>query len=191
MSPTKSLVPSGSERRAIVPISSTVLFSNPVRTLAATPEISPAGSASASSPIADAISPNEMSLRTSSRSRTSTTVRGASTPRMVERVTPAPNSRTTNSSAYLLSRFTDTGPVMTTSVTRSRHALRRTSGSSASSGRPDVASTAARTSSVPRFMSHPGSNSSVILALPSLDWDEVDSTPSTASSAGSSSWTIA
>ena len=122
---------------------------------------------------------------------TSTSVSGAASPRIVVRVTPSAKRRTTNSSTYCPSCSGSTAPDTTTSVTRSRHAPRRTLGSSASSGKVVIASTAACTSSVARAMSQPGSNSSEIDARPSVDCASVLSTPSTLNNAGSRICTIA
>ena len=73
----------------------------------------------------------------------------------------------TKSSANRASWSGATGPVMTTSVTRSHQSPRPTSGSSASSGRSVTPSTAGCTSAAARAMSQPGSNSSSIRARPS------------------------
>ena len=79
---------------------------------------------------------------------------------------------------------------MTTSVTRSYQTLRSITGSSISSGRLVTESTAVCTSSPARAMSQPGSNSRRITARPSNEVLVVPSTPGTARSAGSSTWTI-
>ena len=106
------------------------------------------------------------------------------------RVTPRANKRTTSSSAKSPSCWGPTGPVTTTSVTRSRQAPRRTVGSSASSGNVVTASTAVWTSSAARPMSQPASNSSLMDADPSRDSEDELSTPSTARRTGSKTCTM-
>ena len=171
-------------------ISSALRFSVPVRTRRLAPVTSPAGLASTSALIAAAISCMVMSYSTRLADGTSTMVSGAATPRIVVRVTPTSNSRATNSSAKSPSCSGPIAPVITTSVTRSRQAPRRTTGSSASSGKVAIKSTAVCTSSAAWAISQPGSNSSLTEALPSrLVADEL-STPSTNRSAGSITWTI-
>ncbi len=143
------------------------------------------GVVAAAAPITRASSAMVMSWRIRSSVRTSTTVCGAATPRIVVRVTPSAKSRWLNSSAKRASWSTPTGPEITTSVTRSRQTLRVTSGGSASSGRVVTPSTAACTSAAARSMSQPGSNSSSIRARPSEARLEAEDRPSTAISAGS------
>jgi hypothetical protein len=138
-----------------------------------------------------AISAMEMSCRIREADGTSTTTSGAATPWIVARVTPASNRRATNSSANRPSCSGATGPVMTTSVTRSHHAPRRTVGVSASSGRSVTLSMATCTSSAARDMSQPGSNSISMDARPSRLVAEVAATPGTATSTGSSTATMA
>ncbi len=164
-------------------ISSAVRRSVPVRTRAV-PPISPAGAASASPAMASAISARVRSCWTRAREGTSTTVSGAAMPWIVVRVTPSRNSRRTSSSAMRPSWPAPTGPVITTSVTRSRQPPRDTSGSSAASGRSLAPSIAASTSAAARAMSQPGSNSISISARPSTDSLSIPATPSTARSAG-------
>ena len=110
---------------------------------------------------------------------------------MVARVTPLAKRRFTNSSANSPSCSTPMGPVITTSVTRSRHVPRRTRGSSASSGNVLIASTTPCTSSAARDMSQPGSKSNVTDALPSRETARELCTPSTPNNAGSTTCTIA
>ena len=194
MSPTSPIVradPSGLERKTMPAISSGLRFSTPVRTRAFAPCTSPAGSASTSEAMAVAIWVMETSNAIRLADGTSITVCGAAMPRMAVRVTPTANRRVMNSSANRPNWSGPIGPVITTSVTRSRHTPRRTVGSSASPGSVVIASTATRTSSTARAMSQPGSNSNRMRALPSVDVDSVFSTPSTASIAGSSTCTIA
>jgi hypothetical protein len=110
---------------------------------------------------------------------------------MVVRVSPCANSRAVSSSANRPSWSTGTGPWITTSVTRSRHAARRITGSSAPSGSVVTPSTAARTSWLACPMSQPGAKSTRIVTDPSRAVATVASTPSTARSAGSSAAVIA
>ena len=191
MSPTVSEDPSALLRKTISEICAALRFATPVRTRAFAPATSPAGSASTSCAIASAIWAIEMSWVIKLAEGTSITVRGAATPRIVVRVTPSAKSRVTNSSAKRPSCSASSGPLMTTSVTRSRQAPRRTFGSSASSGSVEIASTEVCTSSAARAMSQPGSKSIVIEARPSVDRASVLSTPSTLSKTGSSTCTMA
>jgi hypothetical protein len=189
-SPMVRLAPSGPLRRTMAAISSAVRRGLPVRTRAAPPPTSPAGSARVSAAIAAAMSAMATSWRTSDADETRTTVSGAAIPLIEVRVTPSANSRIAYSSANRPSWSTETGPVITTSVTRSDQPERRITGSSVPSGRRPVASIAACTSSAARFMSWLGSKSSEIVARPSRDCAVEPSTPSTARSAGSSNSTM-
>ena len=190
-SPTVSSAPAPVVRRGIAAIWSALRFSTPVRTRAFAPVTSPAGAASTSSAMAAAISAMLTSLAIRLTLGASTTICVAAMPRMVVRVTPSANSRIVNSSAKLASWSMPTGPVITTSVTRSRQPPRRITGSSASSGRLVTASTAVSTSASARAMSQFGSNSRLMRARPSLASAVVPTTPSTTSRAGSSSCTMA
>ena len=181
MSAIVSADPSSFVRRTIAPISLAPRFATPVL-IRALPATSPAGSVSASSAIAPAICAIVTSCFIIERLSTSTIVEPEATPLSVLRVTPAAKSRVTNSSENRASCLIPTGPVITTSVTRSLHNPRLTLGSSASLGNcAATASTAICASSVPRAMSQPGSNSIRIFAEPSDDVAIVFVTPSTPS----------
>ena len=82
-SPTVNAEPSGLVRNTIPASSSGVRFSLPVRMRALAPLTSPAGLASTSAAIADAMSAIAMSCAIRLAEGTSTSVRGAATPRMV------------------------------------------------------------------------------------------------------------
>ena len=79
--------------------SSAVRLGTPVRTRAAPPETSPAGSAAASSRTARAISSMVTSWRRRSAEVTSTRISGAAKPRIEVRVTPSAKSLSESSSA--------------------------------------------------------------------------------------------
>jgi hypothetical protein len=80
---------------------------------------------------------------------------------------------------------------MTTSVTVSRQTPRETLGSSASPGRLPAWVSAVFTSASARLISQPGSNSNPMRALPSDEREVELATPSTTSSEGSSTCTMA
>ena len=106
-------------------------------------------------------------------------------------VTPSANKRVTISSAKRPNCSAPTGPVITTSVTRSLQPPLRISGSSALLGRLLVLSSANWTSSRAFSISVPGRNSSVMLARPSNEVERLSVTPSTASKTGSRTCTMA
>ena len=177
--------PSGLDLRAIPLICSAVRFATPVLTLELDPVTSPAGSVEASPLIALAISTIERSFLIKLIDDISTIVSGAANPLTVVFVTPAANSLTTISSANWPNCSKETGPLIIASATLSRQPPRLTLGSSASSGNSETESTASCISSVALDISQPESNVNLMLVLPSLDCDEVLSTPSIDISTGS------
>ena len=191
MSPTRSSVPSGRVRSTMAEIWSALRRSEPLRTRVFAASSVPEGWLVATAATARAISSRVMSWRISSRVSTTMRVSGSAMPLIVVRVTPAWKSFCTRSSAKRASWSTPTGPVITTSVTGSRHSRRTMRGASISSGRSVTPATAASTSAWARSMFQPVSNSTMISLRSSRATERVSSTPSSACSTGISGATTA